>query len=291
MTQRATVDDAIVAILAACQRHLLANQAAAEDGRDPEGVHQMRVALRQMRTAFSLLRDELGSHAFERFDREARWIARKLGACRDWDVFEAETLVEAKPNGEAPLLRAAAEPRRNASYAALREALAGRRYARFQLALARWIESHGWRDGLASTDRKRLEAPVAKFAASPMSALLNEARKKGKNFDELSLRERHRLRLALKKLRYAAGFFRPLYRKGKVKRFERKLIVLQELLGKDSDMITTRSRLRELAGHAASPLMRRAADALRKRQARYRRGTASKKRRAWQKFKRTPAFW
>jgi triphosphatase len=51
LAQDTTLDDAIAATLAGCQRHLLANESAAEDGRDPEGVHQMRVALRRMRAS------------------------------------------------------------------------------------------------------------------------------------------------------------------------------------------------------------------------------------------------
>ena len=48
------VDEAIGAILRACLQHWCANEAAALDGRDPEGVHQMRVALRRLRSAVSV---------------------------------------------------------------------------------------------------------------------------------------------------------------------------------------------------------------------------------------------
>ena len=61
ITAEYTVDDIIAMLLGSCQHHLLANQAVAEDGRDPEGVHQMRVALRRLRMAFTLLRREVGS--------------------------------------------------------------------------------------------------------------------------------------------------------------------------------------------------------------------------------------
>src|SRR5918995_6576073 len=52
--RQATVDEAIGAILRACLEHWCANEAAAVDGRDPEGVHQMRVALRRLRSAVSV---------------------------------------------------------------------------------------------------------------------------------------------------------------------------------------------------------------------------------------------
>ena len=209
----------------------------------------MRVALRQMRAAFSLFRRELRSKAFDPFDREAKWMARKLGVCRNWDVFETETLAEAKM-GEERALREAAEPKRVQSYDALRQALYSRRYALFQLSLGHWIECHGWLEG---RDHGRLAEPASKLAASPLSALLRKALEKGKNFDKLGLRKRHRLRVALKKLRYAAEFFQPLFRKRKVRTYTKRLAALQKLLGKDDNAITTNSLLRELArGRALS---------------------------------------
>jgi CHAD domain-containing protein len=54
----------------------------------------MRVALRRMRTAFALLRRELGLPALQAFNDDARWLTKLLGAARDWDVFTCETLSE-----------------------------------------------------------------------------------------------------------------------------------------------------------------------------------------------------
>jgi CHAD domain-containing protein len=44
------------AIFESCFDQWLANQAAALDGRDPEGVHQMRVGLRRLRSALSIFK-------------------------------------------------------------------------------------------------------------------------------------------------------------------------------------------------------------------------------------------
>jgi inorganic triphosphatase YgiF len=56
LTSSDTVDEAMAAIFASCYSQWLANQAAAIDGRDPEGVHQMRIGLRRLRSAFSVFR-------------------------------------------------------------------------------------------------------------------------------------------------------------------------------------------------------------------------------------------
>ena len=50
----ATVDEAFREVLRSCVQHWSANEAAALDGRDPEGVHQLRVAIRRLRSAFSI---------------------------------------------------------------------------------------------------------------------------------------------------------------------------------------------------------------------------------------------
>ena len=95
----------------------------------------MRFALRRMRTAFALLRRELGLPALQAFNDDARWLTKLLGAARDWDVFTCETLSEIAQylppdiaNFEA--LREAAVPPRAIAYTALRESLASKRYNR-----------------------------------------------------------------------------------------------------------------------------------------------------------------
>jgi inorganic triphosphatase YgiF len=163
-----TVDDIVAVLLATCQHHLLANQAAAEIGRDPEGVHQMRVALRRMRTACGLLHRELRLPTLQTFSAEGKWLTNLLGEARDWDVLVSDTLSEPSEalnwdihfNG----IRQAAEPHRLVAYAALREALASRRYNRFQLSMRHWIESRSWRNELDGRPLSGLMEPAPRFA-------------------------------------------------------------------------------------------------------------------------------
>src|SRR5262249_42807116 len=144
------VDDIIGILLGNCQDQLIANQPLAERGHDPEGVHQMRVALRRMRTACTLLCRELGLPSLQTFSDDARWLANLLGAAREWDVFLSQTLSEPARSLSSGIvdfkaLREAAAPHRAAAYAALWEALASKRYNRFLLSLRHWLESRGWR--------------------------------------------------------------------------------------------------------------------------------------------------
>jgi hypothetical protein len=50
------LDDAFATILRSCLKHLLEAIPAAEDGRDPDGIHQLRVSLRRLRAALDLMR-------------------------------------------------------------------------------------------------------------------------------------------------------------------------------------------------------------------------------------------
>src|SRR5690349_20590111 len=81
------LDDAFAGILRACLYHLLQSLPAAEDGRDPEGIHQLRVALRRLRTVFDLMRSVGALSRLELFGADARWLATNLSAAREWDIF------------------------------------------------------------------------------------------------------------------------------------------------------------------------------------------------------------
>ncbi|TWI29481.1 CHAD domain-containing protein [Mesorhizobium tianshanense] len=70
-----------------------------------------------------------------------------------------------------------------------------------------------------------------------MEKLHRKVLKRGHYFKKLSPEERHKLRNALKKLRYASDFFLPLFEKTKRKRhFAKTLAGLQDQLGRYNDM-------------------------------------------------------
>jgi len=55
---------------------------------DPEFIHQLRVALRRLRSALRVFKPA----AQVRFGAELKWLTGVLGEARDWDVLVAETL-------------------------------------------------------------------------------------------------------------------------------------------------------------------------------------------------------
>ena len=290
------VDDVIAIVMSAGQQHLLANQAILECSQDPEGVHQTRVALRRLRTACSLLRKEVPSPAFQAFGGEAKWLMHMLGPARDWDVFATTTLAglaTACPSEvNFDVLRQAAEPHRIANYTKLRGALMDPRYTRFQLSLFRWIERRGWRMEVPSEALETLAEPASAFAVRVLERLHRKALKKGARFGRLQPEARHDLRVTLKKLRYAAEFFLPVFAgHAPAKRYVTRLSKLQDALGHANDCTATRSLL-SVAGQAEpTPDLHRAVGALIGWVARDQLAVAKSLRKRWREFKATPGFW
>jgi triphosphatase len=291
-----SLDDALAAILQLALQQLLANQAAAQDGRDPEGVHQLRIALRRLRCAFALLRPLARSAALESMRADAKWLLAGLGAARNWDVFLAQVLAEVAQGCGAiegfDLLRDLAEKSRQTGYVTARALLADRRAGRFALALGAWIERRGWQGGAAEDHHAELAEPALSFATRMLAKQHGRVLKRGRHFKRLPLEARHDLRLAVKKLRYTADFFLPLLGEpGNAKRYARRLSRLQERLGRYNDAGTTRALLGELAVDGLPPPARQALGAVLGWQACRLVGVESEVRAAWRDFRDAALPW
>jgi triphosphatase len=291
-----SVDQAFTAILQSALAQLLVNEPAAEDGRNPEGIHQFRVALRRLRSALTLLHSLAPSATLETLRADARWLASNLSGARSWDVFLSETLVEVA-NGCDGLqgfdaVRALAEQARAASYAMVRQTLATPRSGRFQLALGAWIEQRGWRHDVSSDNLAALAAPVLAFANAALIKRHDKVLKRGRHFKRLPIAARHDLRLAAKKLRYTADFFLPLFdQQASAKRYARRLSRLQDRLGRYNDAAGTRQLMAQLPLDAMSADSRQALGAVLGWQACWLRYGENDLRAAWREFRDAPRPW
>src|SRR3954452_23475833 len=243
-----TLDEAFATILRSCFLHLLQSLPAAEDGRNPEGVHQLRVSLRRLRSALGLMRSVGALSNLDALRSEARWLAQDLSAARDWDVFRLDilpTIATACPSvaGFDALGRAAAG-RQSDAYRKAHDALEDRGCAVFLLGLGGWIETRGWRNDVAAQDLGQLAEPAVTFAQPIPSAQNADVVRRGRRFKSLLAEDLHRLRLATKRLRYLSEFLLPLFADRKsARKFSRRLAGLQEQLGAFNDMAVTASLL------------------------------------------------
>lgn len=248
LTSSDTVDDAMAAIFASCFDQWLSNQAAAIDGTDPEGVHQMRVGLRRLRSALSIFRKLIPDHQFARLKEDARNTANILGPARDWDVFQSELLAPVAATRTKDkawrALQSKARTQSRARYRRMRQELAKSDYVEFVLRFGQWVEERGWQ---ADADlKKRQRAPISAFAIKILKKRHKRALNDGANFAKFTTEQRHDLRIVLKKLRYTAEFFTPLFDKKTAKRFLRSVKTLQNGLGHLNDVAVAETLLGEL---------------------------------------------
>ena len=290
-----SVNDAFKAVTWASLAHLHANERGMLEGRDPEFLHQMRVALRRLRSAVSVFTPPLPEPVIAPVRNDLRWLATSLGPARDWDVFVTETLppIEAEFGAHGGLadFSARCNRLRRTAGARARRAVRSVRYRRLALSTAAWLASEGWFAQLDPVAAGALQAPVGEFAAAVLERRYNQVRKKGRKLGELSAVELHRLRIAIKKFRYAADFFAGLYEPGAAQQALKRLSRLQDVLGAMNDAATVANLM---AGAFDGARGRRVLEAKgillgwsRGRAATLRRELRS----AWKEFRSAGKFW
>lgn len=224
-----TAGDAFQAIAGACLRHFRLNEMLV-DRFNGEALHQIRVALRRLRSAFVIHKAMLQDEAFGRLREELRWLAAEFGPARDLDVLIARNDVES--------IRPRLEQARHEAYDRAEAALASPRTRALMLDLSEWLAVGVWRSSLRGS--ALAEQPAREFAASALDRLRRRVKKGGRGLARLDDEARHEVRKDAKKLRYAAEFFASLFsekhRQRRHKRFIEALELLQDKLGALNDM-------------------------------------------------------
>jgi CHAD domain-containing protein len=173
---------------------------------------------------------------------ELRWLAHALGPARDWDVFVAETLEPVHREfphhaGFAELLRGCARVR-SAAWRKARRAVDSPRYQQLILDVLGVIADDAWRQELDATQLATASALATQFAAGVLAERYTRARRRGRKLEALSSAQLHRLRIAIKKLRYAADAFASLFAPAATVPLLKRLSRLQDILGAINDTAT-----------------------------------------------------
>jgi triphosphatase len=239
-----TAGNVVQAIGFSCLHHFAANRDAALSGAS-EGVHQMRVGLRRLRAAMSFFKELLQGPDTEAIKRELKWLTEQLGPARDLDVMvrqSVEPLQQEQPQAasEVSTLNNELKGRRSAGFEQAKAAVGSERYRKVVLEVALWLAGGAWittTDALLAAHR---QIPIGDFAARELSRRSDKIIEKSKKLGDLDPRQRHKLRIAIKKLRYACEFFAGVYDGGKARRRRKELGAtlksLQSALGKLNDM-------------------------------------------------------
>lgn len=247
LPQAVTFDDLLAAVLSNALEHFTGNWASLRETEAPESIHQLRVALRRMRSALGVFKRVIKLPELEDIRQEAKRIASALGPARACDAFRQNALggpFQSNPQllkGATALLEAV-EAQRTEGYAAARLLMEDAATTQFVLAVQSFILRRAWRTALAAEDLGLLTSEGRVFGAAVLYRLLRRAVKRGRHLRTMTDEERHELRIILKNLRYSAEFFGSLFEDGKTLRTFLKLVAkLQEDLGAHNDAATAHS--------------------------------------------------
>ncbi len=265
--RQATVAELGCAALASCIEQILRNDRGARAGKDPEYTHQLRVGVRRLRVGLRLFDKLVGAERAGALAEELRWIFRRLGHVREFDVLLG--LLDARATGDASkstseperergqALAAPTRSRARAPASALAAELARER-AKAARALRRAFASERYRRVLRSLRAlaAALETPrsdgrrARKWAAKRLDKRLAAVLRVGHAISQPDPALRHELRKKVKKLRYTAELVGGLWRAGPRKRYLEELGALQDLLGELNDAAVGHTLLNQ----AAKPL-------------------------------------
>lgn len=237
-----TIGQALQAIARDCVSHLSANQAAIDGPHAAEAVHQMRVALRRLRSALKIFKPVLADTQLDDLRSQIRWLLAQLGPARDAEVFLSEIVAPVcADHPEAPALTELWQEflrRRDADLAVARAATASPRFTLMLLELGRWSLAP------AKADSAEAQAPLSGFARKVLRRQWRRLLKTGGgDLNHLPAEELHQLRILGKQLRYGGEFFAGLYPKPKVKPLLSTLASLQQNLGELNDLAVAAPRL------------------------------------------------
>jgi len=228
------VANALAATLAECTRHIRANVAGAKRGRDPESLHQLRVGIRRLRAALSTYRSAIEAAERHCVGRALRHFEHELGPTRDWDVLIGKLDQEmqagaGRRQGVAGVIELA-KIQRSTAHSDLARAIG-------DLSIPKLLR-RAQRLAAARGAKINLDTPIKDFAIQELDARDRRARRMGRRIGSLDAKELHRLRICVKKLRYASEFFAGLWVQGATKDYFEALKALQEELGNMQDAAT-----------------------------------------------------
>jgi inorganic triphosphatase YgiF len=255
-------------IVQMCLRQFRLNEQVLQEHRSAKALHQARVALRRLRSAFSIFGSLIENDEQATTLRDdLRDLAAILGEARNLDVL----IGRAEPGALRERLQAARED----AYAGVETALGSPKTRTLMLNLTAWLVDGPWLSD-AEIEARRSE-PVGAFAQTALDRYRRKVKKGGRRLAKADDESRHELRKNAKKLRYASEFFAALFdgkkSRRRYKRFIAALEDLQDQLGLLNDLATAPGEMQKLGieddpdaqallgTQAKKPLVRAAAEA------------------------------
>ena len=200
-----------------------------------EYLHQLRVGLRRLRSIAQVPPGQ--DSARPMWDDDLKQALASLNVARDWDVLMHDTLpplVAKLAPPPAPSLRKRLAREASIARLAAQGVVADPAFTRLVLLVGKDLVQVGMTGHSARS-----------WAAECLESHWQALHKRGKGFIRQNARQRHRLRMAVKRMRYSAEMFSTLFKGGKG--FRAELEKLQDRLGMGQDAVVAMQFLQGLS--------------------------------------------
>ncbi|MCX4186721.1 CHAD domain-containing protein [Methylophaga sp. OBS4] len=197
-------------------------------GKDPEGVHQLRVSLRRMRTALEIFSPVLQKEYRRSWRAKLNFFAKELDAARDLDVFLLSHFA-GKTNQSS--LHHELSSQQQTAYQRLAKLLKSKHFNKPVRKLKKQLKHKQWAERHCRHPHQKLN----RLANQRLSVLYENVLEQGKGLDLKDENTLHQLRIACKKLRYGSEFLHPVLDAELNRQFTAALKQLQNTLGEIHD--------------------------------------------------------
>ena len=256
MTRHSSAGEVVLAYLDTQAARLSALDLAVRRDK-PDSVHQMRVAVRRLRSALQSFTGIVSETETEHLRAELKWLGGVLGTARDNEVL-ADHLhagLKAVPTelvlGPAQAtITAHFAPLEASSRKAVLDALDSERYRALRAELGRLLDSPPLTPGADEPAGKALPAAVGRAYRRTRRRMRRAGHAQAGQARDVAL---HETRKAAKRARYAAEAARPALSKKdgrKARRFATRMKHVQSLLGSHQDAVMAQAAARDIGVHA-----------------------------------------
>ncbi len=236
--------DVVRAALASSVERLVRYDATLRTTPDERAVHDARVAVRRLRSDLRTFRPVLERAWADGLRERLAWLQDGLSAARDADALIASVRRRSETLGDADRNRIddVLAPLRDARAAAYERVGAMLRDARYVVLLQALVDG---------AKHPVLEAAAEERARDALRPLVREVwktlrKRVRRRTRPASDRELHRIRIAAKRLRYAAEAVAPVHGRC-ARRLARAAERVQAILGEQHDAVVATDRLRRIA--------------------------------------------
>jgi len=229
---------------------MLDHEEGSRAGEDPEEVHDMRVAIRRMRSTLRLLADYYKPKAINPFLDEMRKIAQALGAVRDLDVMIAEAkayldTLDTVANVAFQPVVLELEKQQTQARKDLIKLLDKGSYRRFVEDFSAFLTKPG--KGARAVDLDDIHPfQVRHLLPTLIYEHLAAVRAYDAALEDADVATLHALRIEFKRLRYVVSIFTDVLGSS-ANDFIEELKTIQEHLGKIADIRAAKDRLSDIA--------------------------------------------